>query len=66
MRGLKAAVSSMSFSGVLWDKKVVEPEAFNGKPRPMTGFLATLTAEQKLLAAGYDGEEDHGDPAFRR
>lgn len=29
--------------------------------RPMTGFIATLTDEQKAAALAYDGPENHGD-----
>ncbi|ESZ77595.1 hypothetical protein X726_06305 [Mesorhizobium sp. L103C105A0] len=32
----------------------------------MTGFLATLTDEQKKLAREYTGEETHGDQSFAR
>ncbi|MER9391886.1 MULTISPECIES: hypothetical protein [unclassified Mesorhizobium] len=66
MRALKAAVSTMSLSGWFSAKPLPEPEAFCGKPRPMTGFLATLTDEQKKLAREYTGEETHGDQSFAR
>lgn len=44
-------------------KPLTEPDAAYGKPRPMTGFLATLTAEQRKVAL--DGVETDllGDPA---
>lgn len=34
------------------------------KPRPMTGFWAHLTPEQKAKALAYRGPENHGDRAF--
>ena len=34
------------------------------KPRPLTGFFAGLTAEQKKAALEYRGDENHGDPTF--
>ena len=38
--------------------------AMKATPRPMTGFLATLTPEGRKAALEYDGPETHGDPAF--
>src|SRR5690606_26937422 len=38
--------------------------ATNEESRPMTGFIATLTDEQKAAALAYDGPENHGDAAF--
>lgn len=35
-----------------------------GKTRKMTGFLATLTDEQKKKALAYRGEENHGDKSY--
>ena len=32
--------------------------------RKMTGFFATLTAEQQVMALAYDGPEDFGDPTY--
>lgn len=34
--------------------------------RPMTGFLATLTDEQRAAALAYRGPENHGADEFRR
>ena len=50
----------------LQDKPLAAPEAVFGTPRPMTGFYAGLTPEQKKLALRYDGEENHGDAEFQR
>lgn len=47
-------------------KPLPEPEPFCAKPRAMTGFLATLTDEQKKLARNYSGDERHGDETFAR
>ena len=60
----KAFQASLS----LWygEKPLPEPEPFCATPRPMTGFFATLTPEQKKLALGYRGDETHGDKAFAR
>lgn len=48
------------------DKPLPEPDPVNATARPMTGFFASLTAEQKKQALGYRGEEKHGDSAFAR
>lgn len=45
----------------LEDKPLPEPEAINGKPRPMTGFFAGLTADQQKEALAYRGEDSHGE-----
>jgi hypothetical protein len=44
--------------------RLPEPDPINAKPRPMTGFIATLTPEQRKAALAYRGPEGHGDPAF--
>lgn len=38
------------------------PEPAFGKPRPMTGFLATLTEEQKEAVLSFKGPDLLGDP----
>ena len=48
----------------LTDKPLPEPEPVNAKARPMSGFFAGLSAEQKKRALEYRGEESHGDKAF--
>ncbi len=61
----KAFQTSLS----LWygeKKPLPEPEPFYATPRPMTGFFATLSDEQKKLALSYRGEETHGDAHFAR
>jgi hypothetical protein len=50
----------------LTDKPLPEPEPVNAQARPMTGFFASLTAEQKKKALEYRGEESHGDQAYLR
>lgn len=47
-------------------KALPEPEPICAKSRPMTGFLATLTDEQKKKAKAYRGDDHHGDRAFAR
>jgi hypothetical protein len=37
-----------------------EPEPVRPQSRPMTGFLATLSAEQRAAALSYCGEDRHG------
>jgi hypothetical protein len=48
----------------LTDKPLPEPEPLNAKARPMSGFFAGLTADQKKQALEYRGEESHGDKSF--
>lgn len=45
-------------------KPLLEPELLK-KARPMTGFFATLSAEQKKKALHYTGDEAFGN-GFRR
>ena len=45
-------------------KRPSEPELLCGKPRPMTGFFASLTEDQKKRALAYRGEENHGGSEF--
>ncbi len=47
-------------------KPLAEPEAVNAVERPMTGFFATLTAEQKKKALSYRGDEEFGSTEFLR
>ncbi|WP_442582516.1 hypothetical protein ACSBOB_11465 [Mesorhizobium sp. ASY16-5R] len=65
MRALKAALST-SLSWMSWEKTLPEPEPFCANPRPMTGFLATMSEEQVKLARDYRGDDTHGDKAFAR
>lgn len=50
----------------LTHKPLPAPERVYGKPRPMTGFLATLTDEQKKRALEYTGPENIGDKEFAK
>lgn len=43
-----------------------EPEPVNAHSRPMVGFFAGLTDEQKRDALAYRGPENHGDADLRR
>jgi hypothetical protein len=63
MRALKKALSA---SLSLWtgEKPLPEHDPVCAKPRLMTGFLTTLTDEQKELARDYRGEETHGDRVY--
>jgi hypothetical protein len=46
-------------------KPLPEPEPMNARPRPLTGFFASLTAEQQKAAMAYDGPEGHGEDELR-
>lgn len=58
------ARSFKSLSVWLTAKPLPEPEPFCARPRAMTGFLDTMSDEQKKLARDYSGEERHGDEEF--
>lgn len=42
------------------------PERVFGKPRAMTGFLATLTPEQRARVLAFRGDDTFGDPALKK
>jgi len=44
----------------LQDKPLAVPEPVYGQGRPMTGFFARLSPEQKARALAYRDKEDHG------
>lgn len=48
----------------LLEKPLPEPEPVNATARPMTGFFAGLSAEQKKQALNYRGEEAHGEKTY--
>lgn len=50
----------------LADKPRPEPEPVNAVERPMTGLYSSLSADQKKRALSYRGNENHGDPRYRR
>jgi hypothetical protein len=50
----------------LTHKPLPAPERVYGKPRVMTGFLATLTDEQKKRVLAYKGPENVGDKEFAK
>lgn len=63
---LSYAKQFFSASVRLSPKELPEPEQICAKSRPMTGFLATLSDEQKRKAKAYRGDDHHGDHAFAR
>lgn len=52
---------SDSFRRPPLSQSVSAPEPVRPQPRPMTGFLATLTPEQREAALAYRGPDGHGD-----
>lgn len=60
---LAAVVRKLSETGLFGtsQSRVCEPEPVYGGERPMTGFLATLTSEQREAALAYRGPDNHGD-----
>jgi hypothetical protein len=66
MNQLAARLSNFWTAVTLQDKPLAAPEPVFGTPRPLTGFYAGLTPEQKKLVLEYDGDESHGDPEFMR
>lgn len=58
-----SAFFSRTFS---FEQKLSEPEACYGKPRPATGFIATLTPAQREKALAYRGPEIFGDDTHKR
>lgn len=47
-------------------KPLPEPEpVFASTPRQMVGLFALLSDDQKRQALSYDGDENHGDSAFK-
>jgi hypothetical protein len=63
MTALLARLSNLWPAVTLRDKPLAGPEPVYA-PRPMKGFFAGLTADQKREALAYRGEEDHGDAKF--
>jgi hypothetical protein len=66
MNQLVARFTNLWSAVTLQDKPLADPEPVFGKPRPLTGFYAGLTPEQRKLVLEYDGDETHGDPEFLR
>lgn len=50
----------------LTHKPLPAPERVYGKPREMTGLLATLTDEQKKRVMSFKGSENIGDKEFAK
>ena len=60
-----ARLKRWSYQAVrLAPKAPPEPERVYGAPRKMTGFLATLTAEQRERALAYRGDDKFGDASM--
>jgi hypothetical protein len=52
---------SNPFRGGAERKRLPALQPLRAQPRPMTGFMATLSAEQKSAALAYCGDDTHGD-----
>lgn len=65
MHALAKLKQGMKVVGLL-PKDPPAPERVFGKPREMTGFLATLTDAQKKRVLAYRGEDTVGDEAFAK
>lgn len=61
MSRLLALLSDLPRRVQLHGRPVVEPEPLRPEARPMTGFLSTLSAEQRLAALSYCGDDAHGE-----
>jgi hypothetical protein len=65
-------MSALKKLGEVWSrvtlspKPLPEPEPVYSAARPVTGFFAGLTVEQKKRALAYTGDDTHGDLAFQR
>ena len=60
MSELLAWLSSLPRKVQFQNHPVSEPEPLRPQPRPMTGFLSTLSAEQRRDALAYCGDDTHG------
>jgi hypothetical protein len=61
MNAMLAWLSEPLRKVVFHSKPLPEPEPLRPAPRAMTGFLATLSAEQRKEALGYCGDDHHGE-----
>lgn len=59
--GQAAARKAAEGRGYELDPRIAAAKAAQ---KPMTGFMATLTPEQKEAALAYRGDDTHGDPEF--
>ena len=66
MNTLVAWFAGLSQRVTLTPKPLPEPEPVRAAARPMTGFLALLTPEQRAAALAYCGDDSHGDADLRR
>lgn len=60
MQALVQELSSRFQRVVLRSKPLPAPEPIRPAPKPMTGFLATLSDEQRKQALEYCGADHHG------
>lgn len=66
MKRTLAKLASRAYRVVFDNTPLPEPEPINAQPRPMTGLLATLSAEQRAALLKYRGPENHGCDSMRR
>ena len=60
MNALFAWLSPLSKRIALQAKPPAAPEPLRPQGRPMTGFLSTMTLEQRRAAMDYNGLDTHG------
>ena len=63
---VRAAFSGFWSSVTLQAKPLAEPEPVYGAPKPMRGLFSQLSKEHQKLVLNYQGDENHGDAAFKR
>ncbi|MNT41425.1 hypothetical protein D3C72_1777850 [compost metagenome] len=61
MSELLAWLSDLPRKVQFHSQPAAEPEPLRSQARPMTGFLATLSAEQREKALAYCGPDTHGE-----
>jgi hypothetical protein len=60
MNAFLASLSPLLKRITLQPKQPAAPEPLRPQGRPMTGFMATLSAEQRKAAMEYCGPDTHG------
>ena len=66
MRRILASLAQSTYRVLFDHRPLPEPEPVNSKPRPMVGFFAMLSDEEKRAALAYRGPENHGTEELRR
>lgn len=61
MSQLLAWLSDLPWKVQFHGRPVVEPEPLRPQARPMTGFISTLSQEQRAAVFSYCGEDTHGE-----